>query len=331
MTIKSILWLTQGKDTLPSVRYRVIPIAKEIIKYGIDVDVSRYPKTIFDRIRFFSKKIYAKKKFDICIIQKRILSVAEIYALKILSRKVVFDFDDAIWTDQDEASAPGSGKKWGNFKKNVTHADIVIAGNSYLAEAAHGAASVAVLPTPLDTIAYIPCTSDIRIRKFTVGWMGTSSYLSGLQNIAEQIQAVTGNPIQIVSNAPPTGTLSKFSIYDAWAPEKELFQLQNFTVGLMPLSDTPYTRGKCGFKILQYMSCGVVPIASSVGFNKEIISHGVDGFLVESEHEWGEYVSILLNDQKLLKQMAQKARQTVVSRFDISGITQKLLKILAQN
>jgi glycosyltransferase involved in cell wall biosynthesis len=94
------------------------------------------------------------------------------------------------------------------------------------------------------------------------------------------------------------------------------------------LKDDPYTRGKCGFKLLQYMSCGVVPIASSVGFNKEIISHGVDGFLVTRESQWKEFASTLFNDRNLLEQMAQKARLKVVNSFDITQSSNKFLQII---
>lgn len=328
MKVNSILWLTQGKETLPSVRFRVIPIAEELQKYDININVLRYRKTISQRISFFAQNLFKTKKYDVCIVQKRILHPAEISALKIISKKIVFDFDDAIWTDQEEAAQPGRGKKWSRFNRMLTHMDLVIAGNSYLAEAAKGAPPVFILPTPIDTSVYTPGTSDMRTKKFTIGWMGTSSYLAGLSNIAEMLHAVTGDPIQIVSNMPPTGNFSIHTQFNKWTPENELPLLQKFSVGLMPLNDDPYTRGKCGFKLLQYMSCGVVPIASSVGFNKEIISHGVDGFLVTRENQWKEFAFTLFNDRNLLEQMAQKARLKVVNRFDITQSSKELLKII---
>lgn len=264
-----------------------------IKKYDINIKLLRYPKTIGQRISFFAQNLLQIKKYDICIIQKRILTPAEISALKIISKKIVFDFDDAVWTDQDEAAQPGRGKKWSRFKRMLSHTDLVIAGNSYLAEAAKGVPPVFILPTPLDTSVYTPGTSDMRTKKFTIGWMGTSSYLAGLRNIAGMLHAVTGDPIQIVSNMPPTGNFSIHTPNSTSGRRKTSSPYFKNFLSAWCHWRTILTLAEMGFKLLQYMSCGVVPIASSVGFNKEIISHGVDGFLVTRESQWKEFASTL--------------------------------------
>ncbi|MDR1241245.1 MAG: glycosyltransferase, partial [Deltaproteobacteria bacterium] len=105
--------------------------------------------------------------------------------------------------------------------------------------------------------------------------------------------------------------------------------LQSFDIGLMPLEDTPYTRGKGGFKLLQYMACGVVPVASAVGMNKEIITHGRDGFLVRKGESWKPYVESLLNSE-LRAKMGEEARKTVCTRFDLQKIVDPVYAVLLE-
>ena len=128
----------------------------------------------------------------------------------------------------------------------------------------------------------------------------------------------------MVADKPYQGELEELVRYERWSPTLEPDQLRGFQCGLMPLTDDEYTRGKCGFKILQYMASGVVPIASAVGFNREIVSHGVDGFLVEEPGDWAKYVLLLAGDVDLLERMAQAARRTAVERFSLAAQTPKL-------
>jgi glycosyltransferase involved in cell wall biosynthesis len=99
-------------------------------------------------------------------------------------------------------------------------------------------------------------------------------------------------------------------------------------VGLMPLTDDEYTRGKCGFKLLQYMACGVVPVASDVGFNREIVEHGETGFLASSPEDFTPYVRRLLDDEGLRKDMARAARRSVVERFSLEAAWKRLKGLL---
>jgi glycosyltransferase involved in cell wall biosynthesis len=96
----------------------------------------------------------------------------------------------------------------------------------------------------------------------------------------------------------------------------------------MPLTDDEYTRGKCGFKILQYMAVGAVPVASAVGFNNEILTHGVDGFLVDEPADWARHLLRLADDRELLERMAANARATVVERFSLARMAPRLWEAL---
>lgn len=328
MLLKNILWLTQGNYTLPSVRFRVLPIAKEILNHKINVTTARYPKTIGSRFAFLTKLFFSEFRYDICIIQKRLLSSLEISILRHAAKKIVFDFDDAIWTDQKEASLPGFGKKWNRFQNTTSAVDLVVAGNKYLADAIRGNIPKFISPTPIDTQYYSPKkTCDVNFSPI-IGWMGTSSYIPGTETAIRSIRTISKNKIRMISNALPDKRLLNDVEFIRWSPENELSQLQNISIGIMPLSDDGYTRGKCGFKLLQYMSCKVVPIASAVGFNREVITHGIDGFLVENESQWAEYAKILIDNKKLREKMANSARKTVENRFDLRNTTSALLSHL---
>jgi glycosyltransferase involved in cell wall biosynthesis len=323
--MKNILWLTQGSDTLPSVRFRVLPIAKEIINLGINVKINRYPKTAGQRCIFLINSLFLKQNYDACIIQKRLLTRLEIFILRKIAKKIIFDFDDAVWTDQKESSFPGSGKKWNQFQYTTSAVDLVIAGNKYLADAIGRNIPKFISPTPIDTHIYSPKKTYDSASEPIIGWMGTSSYIPGTESAIRILRTISKRKIRIISNASPEERLLNDVEFIRWSPENELSQLQDISIGIMPLPDDGYTRGKCGFKLLQYMSCKVVPIASAIGFNREVITHGVDGFLVENENQWAEYAKLLINDEKLRRKMANSARNTVESRFDIRNITSTLL------
>jgi glycosyltransferase involved in cell wall biosynthesis len=321
MSSKNLLWLTQGDDTLPSVRFRVIPIAKEISKYNINVTTVRYPKTFGNRFIFLSKKIISNSKYDVCIIQKRLLKFFEISILRSIAKKIVFDFDDAIWTDQKEAAFPPAGKKWTQFQNTTAKVDLVIAGNRYLFDALQNNTPKIISPTPIDTSYYLPKKLKKETDIPVIGWMGTSSYIPGTESAIRNIRTITKNKIRIISNAPPQENLLNETEFIKWSPENELSQLQEISIGIMPLPEDGYTKGKCGFKLLQYMSCKAVPIASSIGFNKEVITHGVDGFLVKKEHEWSEYANLLIKDCELREKMANCARRKIEEKFDVKKTT----------
>lgn len=444
----SVLWLVQGKETLPSVRFRVMPFLRQAQALGLEADAVRYPKTFFARVAFHllgaGAGLAASRKVDVCIVQKRLLSRLELALLRRRCHKLVYDFDDAVWTDQQHSSPPGGGIHWQRFLAQQEAFDHFVAGNEYLASAIHSHAPVLTLASPLDTSVYTPAlhpestpqalnvvpvaspdasslhaetapeaaseaptrhsdnapvvaahvpneaalhaetapgtslgpadnapvVAGVHVaavvvsgkaagkasgkasgkdcgkecgkasgkdceaatlgnsRSPVIGWMGTDSYFDELLVVAPAIVAATGRLIRVVSNRPPVGALASLCEFHLWTPEGELELLRSFDIGLMPLTDTPYTRGKCGFKLLQYMACGVVPVASGVGFNREIITHGVNGMLVDSPDAWAEHLQTLLHDAPLRQRLAQEARKTVVERFDVRPAARRLFQAL---
>ncbi|MDJ0781179.1 MAG: glycosyltransferase family 4 protein [Desulfosarcinaceae bacterium] len=321
-----LLFLTQGGDRLPSVRFRVLPYVRLGSQMGYQIGWRRIPKNFFARFLTFLQLPHA----DSIVLQKKLLPTAFLALLQRRCRRLYYDFDDAVWTHHPGA-ARATTKDEGRFAATCRRVDGIIAGNRFLAQKAQQYHSrVTVLPTPIDTTRYRPAAADApKEGPPTVGWMGTAANQHFLPEVLERLRALSPTPIlQVVSNENRLDRDSAGIDFHLWSAEAEIRQLQTFDVGLMPLSDDEYTRGKCGFKLLQYMACGVVPVASAVGFNTEIIDHGEDGFLVEEITDWRRYVGRLVQHPGLRRQMADKAREKVVARFDLKPSARSLWKTL---
>jgi len=325
MSLHSIIFLTQAGPTLPSVRFRVIPYIKAWQKTKLQISYLRIPKTFLKRIPFY---LYLPAA-DIIILQKKLVSSIELKILRQKTKKLCFDFDDAIWTNHPSVLVTPkiqqkNARNQKRLKALVKNVDLVICGNAYLKRAVEQEAKeTLILPTPIDTRKYQPKTLFKKKQKLIVGWIGTNTNLYFLEKIMPTILSLQDIQLKIISNQIPM-VLPNEVVYEKWNASQEVKQVCSFDIGLMPLTDDAYTRGKCGFKILQYMACGVVPVASDVGFNREIITHGQDGFLVKNDNEWHHYIDILKNPH-IRSQMALKARQKVLENFDITVCANLLL------
>lgn len=316
-----LLFLTPSGETLPSVRFRVLPFVELGRKKGLAADWRRTPKAIHQRLLF----LLTLPRARVMVIQQKLFAPWELSLIRRNCERLVYDVDDALWSlHPAEVGRPGSAEKAAKIKARFAAtcagADLVIAGNEYLAGHARAhQQNVFVLPTLLDTAKYTPPPPDAAgVGPFRVGWMGTSGNLFFLPEVLRQLAPHRERlEIRIVSDAPYQGELQEMARFERWSPTLEVDQLRGFEVGLMPLTDDEYTRGKCGFKILQYMASGAVPVASAVGFNTEILTHGRDGMLVRSPSDWAAHILSLADNRELLECMARQARKTVVERFGL--------------
>ncbi|WP_461211525.1 glycosyltransferase family 4 protein [Desulfocurvus sp. DL9XJH121] len=322
-----LLFLTQSGENLPSVRFRVLPFVSLARERGIDAAWRRYPKTALARAAFFA----TQGRVQTVVLQKKLVSGLELSLLRSRSGRLLFDFDDALWAmhpNQGECGGKPDERELERLLRVCAGVDAVVAGNTFLADKVRGAAHrVDVLPTPLDTDVFTP--GPAHSSRPVVGWMGTACNLFFLPEIFTALAPLAGAfDVSVVSDgdfALPAGFAGGFT---RWTAQDELELLRSMDIGLMPLSDDEYTRGKCGFKLLQYMACGVVPVASDVGFNREIVTHGRDGFLAPDPARFAEYVEKLVRDPDLRADMAVRARETVVRRFGLAAAAENLWRIL---
>ncbi len=323
-----LLFLTQSGGTLPSVRFRVLPFVERARAAGMDAAWRRYPKTALARAAFFA----SLRHTPIIVLQKKLVSRAELALLRRRAGLLVFDFDDALWAAHPNQGACGGSEdpqELARLLRVCAGVDLVVAGNTFLADKVRDAAGrVEILPTPLDTDVYVPAPGRPPGPP-VVGWMGTSCNLFFLPPLMEALAPLAGSvALSVVSDAEFAVPEPFPGGFRFWSPEHEVEQLQGMDIGLMPLTDDEYTRGKCGFKLLQYMACGAVPVASDVGFNREIVTHGRDGFLAQGPDDFARHVATLAADPGLRREMAARARETVRSRFSLDAAWRRLAGIL---
>ena len=212
---------------------------------------------------------------------------------------------------------------------------LVTAGNGYLSEraTASGAGHVKIVPTVVDLEHYKLKGNFSTTDKLSVGWIGTpetwSLFALGrykkLQNAIEQSDAIF-----LAVGAALEGNVRGPLKILPWSEDKEANLIQSMDIGVMPLPDTPWARGKCGYKLIQYMACGLPVIASPVGVNAEIVEHGVNGFLAETDAEWHEAIVTLLRDPDLRHRMGAAGRQKVEKQYSIQVWGPRVAGMLSQ-
>ncbi|MCU7907116.1 MAG: glycosyltransferase family 4 protein, partial [Candidatus Thiodiazotropha sp. (ex Epidulcina cf. delphinae)] len=248
--------------------------------------------------------------------------------IKLRGIPYVVDYDDAIFHRYDHAPSAlirlFLGKK---IDRVMSGAALVTAGNSYLANRAKaaGAGEVVQLPTVVDTSRY-SCKSKADEAFFTVGWIGsptTARYLEMLRSPLQELAEVL--PLRLLSIGGTIGTIPGVQMEClTWSEADEVENIQRFDVGVMPLHDDPWERGKCGYKLIQYMACGLPVVASPVGVNSEIVEHGVNGFLANTDEAWVVALTQLSNDCRLRMKMGQSGRETVENAYSLSVMAPRL-------
>ncbi len=230
--------------------------------------------------------------------------------------KLVVDYDDAWFHRYDRHSLPWVRSLLGNkIDRIMARADLVIAGNEYLAQRAlaAGARRVEMIPTVVDLSRYPKGVRSKSKSKIVVGWMGspsTAKYLMPLKLVVEKLSTEFDVRFLAVGALPGQLSGTPFETIP-WSEDTEVAQLDQFDVGIMPLPDKDWERGKCGYKLIQYMASGLPVIASPVGVNCEIVSAGENGFLVSSEDEWYQALKALLSDKGMRNEFGSAGRLKV--------------------
>ncbi|OGS33734.1 MAG: hypothetical protein A2293_14365 [Elusimicrobia bacterium RIFOXYB2_FULL_49_7] len=256
------------------------------------------------------------------LLQKKLIRPFELDFLRKRYSRIVYDFDDAIYL-----SKKGSKR----FKHILRSSDQVVAGNRCLAAAAAAfQEKVTVIPTGVDLVRFVPTSMTIE-KPSIVGWIGSYHNLKNLYPLLPVFQEVRDScrhtEFRYICDHPDNRLNSAGWTYIKWSRKEEAAMLSELHIGLMPLQDTEYNRGKCGFKAIQYMAIGAPPIASPVGFNCELIKHGVNGLLPMTPAAWGEALQTLLADPDYYRAMRIKAIERAKD-FDLSKLFVSLKPLL---
>ena len=277
-------------------------------------------------------ELFSVRQYDLVFLYREAIPIGPPFVERWIRRlgiPIVYDFDDAIFLP-----AVSDANKAFSFLKNPKRASQILklsqqvsVGNEFLAAYARQFNNnVTVIPTAVDTNKFVPRENvpSEQGRKLVVGWIGsptTFQYLESLKDVLAEVAA--RHPFTLkVSGA---GRAVEFPGVDVqvvpWSMADEVSLFNTCDIGVYPLTDDDWSRGKCGFKAIQCMACGVPVVAAAVGVNKEIITHGVDSMLASTRQEWVDHLGRLLTDHDLRRRMAVAGRRTIQSRYslDVTG------------
>ena len=220
--------------------------------------------------------------------------------------------------------------------KIIRLSDCVIVGNEYLKNyALKFNKKVFVLPTVVDTNRYVPKRKSKHNAdgKVVIGWIGSPSTQSYIKDFIPIFSILWEKYKNIFLNIVGSDftyeeDLADNIILHRWSLQKELKELQSFDIGVMPMPDNNWTKGKCGFKALLCMSVGIPTVCSKVGVNSEIVKDGVNGFLASNKEEWLKKLSILIESPNLRTKLALRGRKTVEEKYSVKVYASKFLEIL---
>lgn len=277
---------------------------------------------------------------DAFLVQREAFFLGGAWSEWLASRRapLVYDFDDAVWIRA--MSDANRGYAWlknvDKIPRIVALARTVIAGNDYLAGwARQHSARVHVIPTCIDTDWFAPPARRRDGDPVTIAWSGSPSTLAHLRPllpVLERVAARLGPRIRLRVMGDPSFAHEPLGLRgEAWTPEAERALLSDAGIGLMPLPDDEWTRGKCGFKGLLSMAMGAATVMSPVGVNTSIVSHGDNGFLPASDDEWVEVLCRLVTDRDLRERVGKAGRQTVVERYSVAGWAPRLARVLSDS
>ncbi len=248
---------------------------------------------------------------------------------------IVVDYDDAVFHNYDLASHPVI-KKFLRDKIDLVmkRAAVVIAGNRYLHDRAirAGAARVQIIPTVIDLDRYEVHNDRERGAALTVGWIGSPATQNYLKDIAvplsEVLRCYNARLVLIGANSDILAHFPDIAIeLRAWSEASEVQDICSFDLGIMPLPDGPWEQGKCGYKLVQYMACGVPVIASSVGANVDIVGQSRSGLLADSLAGWQDALHRMLSDPDLRVTAGRAGRIAVEQQYSLQAQLPKLTDI----
>lgn len=329
-----LLGLTQGVDA-PSTRFRWTQHVEALSNAGFRVETlharfGAYPPRSRLQRPFWglatladatARALKARSQADLCLLQRHLVSTL-VTAEYLLPERMVFDVDDAIFLGTRGSSATRISRR----------AALTICGNQFLAEHFGQHGPVTVLPTAVDTERFVPGAS--RPARPLIGWSGSSSGFPYLYAIEPALKALLQmHPdlmLRVIADRPP-----EFSSLPAervefvrWSPATEVESLQELSIGLMPLEDSLWARGKCSFKMLTYMACALPVVVSPVGMNSEVLALGKSGLAATSSDDWLQAMDSLLRSDAERTRMGAVGRQVVQRHYSRAVISARLAGLL---
>jgi len=285
--------------------------------------------------------IMKMRSYDFIFIHRELYPIGppifEFIIAKLCSKKIIYDFDDAIWLEDPDEQGTLSAK----IKNKAKVGSIcrwsykVSVGNEYLGNYARKYNNKVIInPTTIDTEQlhnpnkygnYSPKSNKTPV----IGWTGTHStmqYLTPILPVLDKLRSKYKFEVRIISNKSPNIKMDYIK-FIPWNKETEIKDLLSIDIGIMPLSDDMWSKGKCGFKALQYMALEKPAVVSPVGVNSLIVEHGVNGFHCLSNEDWYSKLEELLKDPFMMKKLGTKGREFVKGDYSVNSNTSNFLNL----
>jgi glycosyltransferase involved in cell wall biosynthesis len=353
--MKRVLFLVMHRpNRSPSQRYRFEQYFDYLADNGIICHMSylidpqddkvlyqpgKYTAKLWILIKSILKRhsdLYRVKNFDYIFIQREAFMTGTTIFERLLAKSkkpIIFDFDDSIWLlDENAANRNLSFLKNPNkTKRIISLSSTIVAGNEYLADYARQFnTNVKIIPTTIDTKKYQPIPKKPS-ETVVIGWTGSFSTIKHFEDIVPvllRIQAKYGDKVKFEVLGDPDYENHELGIKGLpWRAETETKDLNRFDIGIMPLPDNEWTKGKCGAKGLQYMGMAIPTIMSPVGVNSTIISDSENGFLAGSKDEWYEKLSQLIDSPILREKLGSAGRKTVEEKYSVTANQERYLEL----
>ncbi len=340
-------------DTSPGQRFRIEQWEPILRESGVEITYAPFETEELRSILYRGGKIFAKiggvissmnrrsgelnslNEFDLIYLFREAALLGPPWFERKIARTgqpIVFDFDDAVFFSY---KSPSNGylsylKFPGKTAEICRLSAHVLAGNEFLAEYARANnKNVTIIPTTIDTEKYQFIERENDPNNLTIGWSGSFSTIQHLDTIRDVLQElaktekfrlrVIGTPQYKIPGIDVEALL--------WRSETEIYDLRHIDIGLMPLPDDNWSKGKCGLKALQYMALGVPSICSPVGVNSTIIKDGENGFLAGNKAEWIEKIKVLIHEPELRRKLGPAGRETVEREYSAKVVAPKVLEV----
>jgi glycosyltransferase involved in cell wall biosynthesis len=309
-------------------RYRVLQYLPYLKENGVDVSIHFFKKSWPEELQFYR----TLGRYDLFYVHRKLFPLLEFWYVRRRARRIIYDFDDAVMYRSSSAKKSYSLSRRLKFGHMMKRVDFAIAGNQFLkSEVLPYNSNVEVIPTAIDLSRYTVKENAHPAGPITLGWMGSGSTLKYLKLILPSLErAYRRSPnfqLKIVCNAfLDSSTLP--IVKKQWSADEEVADLKSFDIGIMPLSDDLWSRGKCGLKILQYFGVGVPVICSPVGANRDMVENGKNGFWAEDEQTWEERLLEMIRDEGRRRQMGLEGRKVVERQYSLEVNAPRVLDLL---
>jgi glycosyltransferase involved in cell wall biosynthesis len=340
----------------PSQRFRFVQYLEILKQQGYRYETHSYLsdnawKILYQPGRFFSKFLriirgYINRltllpkinSFDYVFIHREAAPLGppliEFLIAKVLRKKIIYDFDDAIWLPNYSESNKFFSflKRYSNSKTICRWAYKISCGNDYLCRFARNYNNNVIYnPTTIDTENYHNRVSNQDRDVFVIGWTGshsTTRYLNEIIEVLGRLEKKYRFELHVIADIAPNINLNSMR-FIKWTKQNEINDLLQFSIGIMPLKDDQWASGKCGFKALQYMALGIPALVSPVGVNTKIVDDGINGFICKSDEDWERNIEqLILNRERLLK-MSEMTRKKIVDKYSVKSNTDNFLSLFS--